>query len=89
MSALQKELPPGLETLRNHVESATWTTVDPEGVAMISEFLDSDRSRFASRFEIPDPFVVPIPGRSTTADDVLRPAESDIQIDREEEELGA
>jgi hypothetical protein len=39
MAAVEAELPPVLETMESHVEAAPWTTVDPEGVSMISEYI--------------------------------------------------
>jgi hypothetical protein len=39
MAALDRPLPPTLEKLQSHVEPAPWTTLDREGVTMISEYI--------------------------------------------------
>jgi Caspase domain len=89
MTALGRELPPMLETLQRHVESAPWTTVDPEGVGMISEFLDQNRDALTSMTDIADPLGGSFYSLTTTVDDILRAADLDQQKQTEEEEWGA
>lgn len=89
MTAVGRDLPPVLETLQRHVESAAWTTVDPEGVAMISELLEQDREVLTSMTDIADPLVGSFYDPSTTVDDILRAANLDEHRQAEEEEWGA